>query len=119
MAKEKGAKEVTEAQIKIGDLQQIDVDVFTTAFRELVKNTPLEKTEVKLEPERAYPKCRVCGLEWDFRDATRALEKEKFEAIHFVPDLVHAFIRCPRCGSPDFEVVGGRGIWVEYIKISK
>ena len=119
VAKEKSAKKITKAEIKIGTLQQIEVDVLTFAFRELVKNTPLEKTEIKLKPEEVYFKCRVCGVRWNFSNATNALGREKSEAIHFVPDLVHAFIRCPRCGSPDFEVVGGRGIWVEYIKISK
>lgn len=119
VAKEKGAKEITEAEIKIGSLQQIEADVLTTIFQELVKNTPLEKTEIKLKLEKAHFKCRACGLEWNFSDAMSALGKEESESIHFVPDLVHAFIRCPRCGSPDFRVMEGRGIWVEYIKISK
>ena len=119
VAEEKGAKEITEAEIKIGSLQQIEVDVLSLAFQELVKNTLLEKTEIKLKPEKAYLKCRVCGLGWDFSDAMGGLGGEESEAIHFVPDLVHAFIRCPRCGSPDFEVMGGRGVWIEYIKISK
>lgn len=119
VAKEKGAKKIAKAEIKIGTLQQIEVDVLTFAFRELVKHTPLEKTEIKLKSEEAHFKCRACGFEWNFNDAIGKLGREESEAIHFVPDLVHAFIRCPRCGSPDFEVVGGRGIWVEYIKISK
>lgn len=119
VAKEEGAKEITEAEIKIGSLQQIEVDVLTFAFQELVKHTPLEKTEIKLKSEEAHFKCRACGFEWNFNDAMSALGGDEFEAIHFVPDLVHAFIRCPRCGSPDFEVMGGRGIWVEYIKISR
>lgn len=119
VAKEKGAKEITEAEIKIGDLQQIEADVLSFAFQELVKDTPLEKTKIKLKPENAYFKCRVCGLRWNFSDAMGGLEGERSEAIHFIPDLVHAFIHCPRCGSPDFEVMGGRGVWIEYIKISK
>lgn len=119
VAKEKGAREIAEVQLKVGDLQQIEVGIFEHALRELVKNTRLEKTEIKLEPEKATFKCRVCGFEWNFRDALSAFGKEKAEAIHFVPDLAHAFIRCSRCGSPDFEVVGGRGVWIEYIKISK
>lgn len=119
VAKEKGAKEIVEAKIKIGSLQQIKVDVLTFAFRELVKGTLLEKTKIKLKPEEACFKCRVCGRGWEFSDAMSSLEGDKSEAIHFVPDLVHAFIRCPHCGSPDFEVAGGRGVWVEHIKISK
>jgi hydrogenase nickel incorporation protein HypA/HybF len=119
LAKEKGAKEIAETKIKIGNLQQIEADILTTAFRELVKNTQLEKTEIKLEVEEAYLKCKVCGIEWNFKDAMSTLKGEESEAIHFVPELAHAFIRCPRCGSPDFEVTRGRGIWIEYIKVSK
>lgn len=118
-AKEKGAKEIIEAKIKVGRLQQIEADVLTFAFRELVKKTPLEKTEIKLESEEARFKCRVCGFEWDFSDVMNMLDESEHEAIHFVPDLAHAFVRCPRCDSPDFETLRGRGVWVEYVKISK
>ena len=118
-AKEKGAKEIIEAKIKVGRLQQIEADVLNFAFRELVKKTPLEKTEIKLESEDARFKCGACGFEWNFSDVMNALDEDEHEAIHFVPDLAHAFVRCPRCDSPDFETLGGRGVWVEYVKISK
>jgi hydrogenase nickel incorporation protein HypA/HybF len=119
VAKKNNAKKIVEAKIKIGNLQQIDPDILTFAFQELVKNTPLKKTEVKLEPEGANFKCRVCGFEWGFENVMNGLEVNESEAIHFVPDLVHTFIRCPRCNSPDFEVKRGRGVWVEYVTISK
>lgn len=119
VAKENNAKKVVEAKIKIGTLQQIEPDVFTFAFQELVKNTLLKKTEIKLESEEANFKCRVCGFEWGFDNVTNRLGTNESEAIHFVPDLAHTFIRCPRCNSPDFEVTRGRGVWVEYVKISK
>jgi len=119
VAREKGAKKITEAEIKIGDLQQIDVDILTMAIRELAKNTQLEKAKIKLEREKTHFRCRTCGFGWDFRDTMGVLAENDSEAIHFVPELAHAFVRCSRCGSPDFEVIGGRGVWVEYIKISK
>ncbi len=118
-AEEEGAKEIIEAKIRIGRLQQIEADVLAFAFRELVKNTPLEKTEIKLEPEEALFRCRVCGFEWDFSKVTKELNEDEHEAIHFIPDLAHAFIRCPHCNSPDFETLRGRGVWIEYIKVSK
>jgi hydrogenase nickel incorporation protein HypA/HybF len=117
--KENGAKEIVEAKIKIGSLQQIEPDILTFAFRELVKNTPLKKTEIKIESEDAHFKCKVCGFGWNFSPVMKELGKDKSEAIHFVPELAHTFIRCPRCNSPDFEVTRGRGIWIEYIKISR
>ena len=67
MAKEREAREIVE--VKIDRLQQIDIDIFSAALREL-GGTPLEKDES--------------------------------EAIHFLPELAHTFIRCPQCGGPDF-----------------
>ena len=119
VAKENGANKVVEAKIKLGKLQQIEVSVFTFALKELTKKTLLEKTNIKLDHEEARFGCRACGLEWSFNDSAKAADKAEAEAMHFVPDLVHAFIRCPRCGSPDFKIIGGRGICIEYIKISK
>jgi hydrogenase nickel incorporation protein HypA/HybF len=118
-AREKGAKKITEAEIKIGDVQQIEVDILATAIRELSKNTKMEKAKIKLEREETHFRCRACSFGWNFRDSISTLAENGSEAIHFLPELAHTFIRCPRCGSPDFEVVGRRGVWVEYIKISK
>ena len=33
-----------------------------------------------------------------------------------VPELAHIFVKCPRCKSPDFEVVKGRSIWIESVE---
>jgi Zn finger protein HypA/HybF involved in hydrogenase expression len=38
------------------------------------------------------------------------------EAIHFIPELSHAFVRCPECGSPDFIILAGRGITLERVE---
>jgi hydrogenase nickel incorporation protein HypA/HybF len=40
------------------------------------------------------------------------LSSEVAEAIHFIPEIAHTYMRCPRCHSPDFEVIAGRGVWV-------
>ncbi|MEM2890848.1 MAG: hydrogenase nickel incorporation protein HypA [Candidatus Hadarchaeum sp.] len=116
VAKEKGAKMVSEAKIKLGRLQNIDTEIFNHALRELTKGTLLEKTEIKLEMDESRFRCRACGLEWNLDPSE--VGSDESEAIHFVPDLAHAFIRCPRCRSPDFEVTGGRGVWVDYIRVS-
>ena len=36
--------------------------------------------------------------------------------IHFVPELAHAYLRCPDCSSADFEVLGGRGVSIDAIE---
>lgn len=116
VAKERGAKTISEAKVKLGRLQSIDTGIFNHALRELTRGTPLEKTDIKLEMEESRFKCRACGHEWKLNPSE--VGSDESEAIHFVPVLAHAFIRCPHCRSPDFEIIGGRGVWVEYVKIS-
>jgi hydrogenase nickel incorporation protein HypA/HybF len=76
----------------------------------------LKQTEIELENEKAVLKCRVCGHQWAFSDVMKELSEEDSESIHFVPDIAHVYIRCPKCNSPDFEIVEGRGVWIEYIE---
>jgi hydrogenase nickel incorporation protein HypA/HybF len=106
-------KEVTEAKIRIGELQQIDQGILEFALSQL-RPAKLEKTRFKIESARAILKCGACGHEWGF-NKTR-LDEETAEAIHFVPEVSHAYVRCPICGSPDFGILEGRGIWLENVK---
>ncbi|MDR0318462.1 MAG: hydrogenase maturation nickel metallochaperone HypA, partial [Nitrososphaerota archaeon] len=55
--------------------------------------------------------CRNC---WQFKK--EKLDAVTVEAIHFVPEAAHTFIKCPKCGSPDFEITSGRGIWLDSIQ---
>ena len=112
-AEKEGLREVREVRIRIGELQQIDQDVLMFALQQ-IKKTKIESAEFKIEEARARMRCRVCGRAWVF-------EKEKLgesvlEAIHFVPEVAHAYVKCPKCGSPDFEVVEGRGVWLLSVK---
>ena len=47
------------------------------------------------------------------------MTEETREAIHFLPEAAHAFVRCPSCGSPDFAVSKGRGVSIKSIDISE
>ncbi|MDZ7260931.1 MAG: hydrogenase nickel incorporation protein HypA [candidate division KSB1 bacterium] len=117
VAEKEGLKEITEIKIKIGELQQTDMEIFEFALKEIIQpqKALLQKTKIELELEPAVLRCRVCGKQWAFRDALNKLKKEESESIHFVPETAHIYIRCPECNSPDFEASKGRGIWVESI----
>ncbi len=119
IANEKKARRVKEVGIKIGELQQIDIEAFTIALKELSKGTFLEGIEVKIKEERASFRCRVCGFEWKLEDIRNEIGDSEKEYIHFIPEVVHAFLKCPRCGSHDFEIKKGRGLWISYIKIER
>lgn len=112
-AEREGLKTVTEVKIKIGELQQIEQEIFEFALSQL-KKTKLKKAKFKLERVKAELKCRVCGNEWVF--GRKELGESPAEAIHFVPEVAHVYVKCPRCGSSDFEILEGRGVWLESIK---
>ncbi len=116
LAEKEGLKEITEVKIKVGELQQLELDIFEFALSQL-KTDKFKNTKFNIETVRAKLKCRVCGYQWLFRKDE--LNEDVREAIHFVPEIAHTYIKCPKCGSPDFEVVQGRGVWLESIKGAK
>jgi hydrogenase nickel incorporation protein HypA/HybF len=59
-------------------------------------------------------RCRACGHTWVFNK--KELDENMVEAIHFVPEIAHVYVKCSKCGSPDFEVLGGRGVWLVSVK---
>ncbi len=113
-----GLEEITKIKIKIGELQQMDTEIFEFALNEIAKvqdvGLLLSEMRIEMETERAILKCGVCGKEWAFDET--GLGEEEYEAVHFAPEVAHAYIRCPSCKSPDFEIVQGRGVLIDYIK---
>lgn len=112
-AEKEGLEQVTEVKIKIGELQQIEQDVLDFALSQL-KPAKFKDAKFTIEKMKAKLKCRVCNFQWIFSKGE--LDKSTSEAIHFLPEIAHTYIKCPKCGSPDFEVLEGRGVWLESIK---
>ncbi len=113
IALEEGIDEVTEIVVRVGELQQVEREVLLFALEQ--QRTPAtRKARFIIEPSPARMRCRVCGEEWTFR--RESLDGEAAEAIHFLPEMVYVYIRCPRCGSPDFEVYEGRGVWLASVR---
>jgi len=113
IAEREGLKEVTEVFIGVGELQQIEPGILEFALSQC-KPLKLKNMKFHLKTVRAELRCRVCGHEWIF--SKDKIDEETAEAIHFVPEVAHTYIKCPKCGSPDFEIMKGRGIWLESIK---
>ncbi len=111
-AKEK-LKEIKEVTIKVGELQQVEKAILRFALSQL-KPASFKNAQIHIAKAKTTLKCRVCENTWLFRK--NKLDKSTAEAIHFVPEVAHAYIRCPKCGSPDFEITEGRGVWLENIK---
>jgi hydrogenase nickel incorporation protein HypA/HybF len=113
IAEKEDLKEVTEVKIKVGELQQIELDIFEFALSQL-KSDRFKNAKINVKMEKAELKCRVCNHQWIF--GKEELDENSAEAIHFVPEIAHTYIKCPKCGSPDFEVLQGRGVWLESIR---
>jgi len=74
----------------------------------LIKERGLEISEIEIIEVEPLLKCRTCGYEW--RADPSSMSQDVRESIHFLPESIYAYYRCPRCGSIDFEIVRGRGI---------
>ncbi len=113
IAEKENLKQVTEVVVKIGELQQVEREIFRFALNQL-KPAEFQTAKFRLTTAKTTLKCRVCGTIWQFKKQT--LDKDTIEAIHFVPEVAHTYIKCPKCQSPDFEIASGRGVWLESVK---
>ena len=111
-----GASRLKSVEVAVGELQDLDEEAMRLALDELSRNTPAESASWEFRRIGARFRCRACGAEWGMGHAKKLLGSDEAEAVHFLPEAVHAFIRCSACGSPDFEILEGRGVWVERIK---
>lgn len=94
--------------IRVGALQSIDLEILTFGLQELSKERGLVIEEVSFDHIPVSLRCNSCGYEWSM--SPDEFQEDVREAVHFVPEAVYAYVRCPRCGSRDFAIVRGRGI---------
>jgi hydrogenase nickel incorporation protein HypA/HybF len=113
IAEKEKLKEIKEVTIKVGELQQIEQEILRFALSQL-KPASFKNAKFRITKAKTTLKCRVCENTWLFRK--NKLDEGTAEAIHFVPEVAHAYIKCPKCGSSDFEIAEGRGVWLENIK---
>ncbi len=117
-AERHGISSISKICVRVGELQSIDRDVFAFALEEMIPAAEprLASTKFQLDAEPARFRCRPCGTEFSLSAAAGADTDDATEAIHFIPELAHTFLRCSSCGSPDFDVVAGRGVSVASIE---
>jgi len=95
--------------VYLGELQAVDREVFNQYISMMIEEVS-PSTSIEYVEEKARFSCRVCNSEWSL-DMVE-LDEATREAIHFLPEAVYSYIRCPRCGSRDYEIVAGRGVRV-------
>jgi hydrogenase nickel incorporation protein HypA/HybF len=116
IAEKEKLTEVTEVTIRVGELQQVERPILRFALSEM-KPPLLKNAKFRILKAKSTLRCRVCGTTWPFD--SKGMDKATAEAIHFVPEVAHSYVKCPKCGSPDFEIASGRGIWLESVKGAK
>jgi hydrogenase nickel incorporation protein HypA/HybF len=117
-AEKNGITKITKIEVRVGELQQIELDAFRFAIQEMIPASEprIAGAVLVVDTDPARCLCRACGRTFGLADVPPPGGHEESEAIHFIPELAHAFLRCPACASPDFEVTGGRGVTVGAIE---
>jgi hydrogenase nickel incorporation protein HypA/HybF len=117
-ADQAGIRHIVRITVRVGELQQIERDCFAFALTEVMPGTEPRLTDVAIaiETEPARFRCRPCEHAFALADTRSPQGDDAAEAIHLIPELAHAFIRCPRCQSPDFEVLAGRGVTLQSLE---
>ena len=117
------AKKVTELNVDVGELMQIDAEVLLNALKLLTTDAKMDDCEVHVRVVSASFSCRKCSSRWGMEEANKQLgrlpadlkvrEPESDELpLHFFPSLYSAFIHCPRCGSSDIAVTEGEDVQI-------
>ena len=118
-ANREGAKRVKAVKVVLGELQDVDGGIVKFAMEQLFSGTIAEGAKIVFIGHEAVFRCRNCGYEWKLREVKNRFDERLREDMHFIPEVVHAFLACPKCGSHDFEIVKGRGVYVAGIMIEK
>lgn len=117
-AEKEKLKRINEIIIGIGELQQIEDDIFEFGLNEIIKkeDDKLKKVKIKIETIKSILKCKNCEHTWKFSDIKERLSEDEGEAVHFIPEIAFVHTRCPKCKSPDFAIKSGRGISIISVK---
>jgi len=115
--RENGDRPVLEVRLRFGELQNVGLEAFREGLAAALAGLPYGPQVFRFLDEPAAFRCRACGREWPLAQFPGIGEQER-EAIHFLPESAHAYLRCPGCGGPDFELSAGRGVSIEAVELA-
>ena len=105
LIEEKGFKSFKKITIYVGELQSLDREVIRDNVIMSLSSLGINVGDVIVEEEKAIFECSRCGFKWGLSDVSFESVRE---LVHFLPESVYNYIRCPKCGSRDYEVRAGR-----------
>jgi hydrogenase nickel incorporation protein HypA/HybF len=106
---------VTAVTLRLGELQAVDTELLLGGLRELAPAYGIAGGSFSTDVEAAAFACVPCGVRWTLAELA-ALDPDVREAVHFLPEACHSYLRCPSCGSRDFAVLSGRGVTIAAIE---
>ncbi len=116
MANEKGRR-VLSFEVRVGELAQFDLRLVRELLKELKAGTPLEGARVVVRIERSKVKCLSCGSVWRFDDIIQPMAPDEREVVHFFPELLSSYSRCPSCSKSYLEIEEGRSVRIAKVNI--
>jgi hydrogenase nickel incorporation protein HypA/HybF len=114
---EKENRRIRRIKVLIGELASFNKTLIEELFIELKRGTILEDAEINIEVERADVGCQTCRKTWRYKDLIEPLSDDEREMIHFIPELIKTYTKCPECGSRTLEIKSGRSIRIGEIEI--
>ncbi|MCG2724937.1 MAG: hydrogenase nickel incorporation protein HypA [Elusimicrobia bacterium] len=114
-SKKEKLKKISQVNIVFGELQNIDKEIFLFALKELIKssNKVISSSKFKILNEPAKFNCKVCATNFNLEQIKKS--EAEAEYIHFIPEMAHTYLKCPKCKSPDFDIIAGRGVYIKNI----
>ena len=75
-SEKKKLKIINEINISIGELQQIELDIFNFVIKEILKeyDNKLKNVKIYIEIDESKLKCKVCNNIWKFSDIKKNLK---------------------------------------------
>jgi len=108
VAKENGAKCITEVNLEIGPLTMLNPEQLQFSFQVLSENTMARGAKLNISFSPMKLLCHNCGF--DGKISTDTLEDSLG---------VMTLLNCPKCGSSDTEIDEGRSCNIRNIKVEK
>lgn len=117
-ADERGMSRIDRIVVGVGELQQINSKLFRYSLTSVLGSADPRVVGVAFDVRDVAVafECRACGAAFGRPELEAVGNDTALEAIHLLPELAHAYVRCPSCASPDFEVTAGRGVVLERIE---
>ena len=82
-SKKEKMKKITEIEINLGELQQIEKDIFKFALNEIIKEQGeiFKNVKITIKTEKSTLKCKNCENTWNFSDIKKKLSEDEGESI--------------------------------------